>query len=300
MDLQKKLLDLLRHKLPAELPLLKPEQVLFDRPAPDRLLSKDIKPPAFLKKHAKTRHIMPEFCYVLKGEMGLKWGDAVYRLRRGDYCFIPRMIDHFESHSDPAVPYENLWVRFGSVLPLSVLHGCSDHYDYRIINRMLIECDTNNLRVLPELEKDHPLTLETAVAGLSALYAAIGTALHRGDYFFIKRFEKEKTWKRRLLVKVREYINGHLDEKMTLARLASSMSVSTRHLGELFKNEYGLTVVQYINGQRMDRALQLLEDTTLNISEISAELNFSDVYYFSRLFKKYFGISPKDFRNKYL
>lgn len=64
-----------------------------------------------------------------------------------------------------------------------------------------------------------------------------------------------------------------------------------------FKEWSGTSPVSYRNGIRISSAKSLLQNSNLSIYEISSEIGFDDQYYFSRLFKKLTGLSPRDFRS---
>jgi len=78
-------------------------------------------------------------------------------------------------------------------------------------------------------------------------------------------------------------------------RLAS-MGHSYDHLARVFRSTYGVTPLQYLNAQRMERAKNLLRDTNQSVAAIARQLGFRDVVYFNRLFRKLGGTTPGRFR----
>ena len=86
--------------------------------------------------------------------------------------------------------------------------------------------------------------------------------------------------------------------KETLKGMAKRFSVSEEHLSRIFKKETGKTLSEYVCTRRMDYAEYLLNTTNLQIQTVALHCGIMDVQYFSKLFKKYKGVSPIQFRNK--
>jgi len=99
-----------------------------------------------------------------------------------------------------------------------------------------------------------------------------------------------------IIKKVCDYINTHLSEDISLEQMADYVKVSSFYLSKLFKEEKGITFVNFLSDKRLDEGKRLLSDTDLSIKEITAEIGYNDQNYFSRLFKNKFGISPTEWR----
>ena len=95
-----------------------------------------------------------------------------------------------------------------------------------------------------------------------------------------------------------DYINNHYTENVSAAELAELCLLSETHLYRLFKAETGQTPSDYRNSLRIQRACLLLKETDRSVGEISSELGFDSIYYFSRVFKKYTGKSPTKYIKK--
>jgi AraC-type DNA-binding domain-containing proteins len=94
-----------------------------------------------------------------------------------------------------------------------------------------------------------------------------------------------------------EYIDYHYCEKITLSELATMSNLSKHHFCRLFKRFTGKTFTDYINLLRINKAVSLLKDKSLNINEVALSVGFNDSNYFSRIFKRYKSISPNKIRN---
>ena len=92
------------------------------------------------------------------------------------------------------------------------------------------------------------------------------------------------------------YIDADLTGDLSLRALSSMQGISNSYLSALFKKETGQTITDYVNKKRVQRAVQLLSTTKLQIQTISQYCGISDVNYFSKIFKKYTNKTPKEFR----
>ena len=84
----------------------------------------------------------------------------------------------------------------------------------------------------------------------------------------------------------------HVEKNIQLGQLASNLFVTKNHISNLFKRETGITLGQYISKVKVERAKILLSDSILLTYEISLKLGYKDAEYFSKVFKKYTGITP--------
>ncbi len=100
----------------------------------------------------------------------------------------------------------------------------------------------------------------------------------------------------RLMEAAKEYIESHLGEDITPTHLCRHLQISRTKLYDLFRREQGQGISAYILRRRMHRAKKLLKTTELTIKEISRQVGFTDYNYFSRVFKKIYGRSPRKYR----
>lgn len=91
-----------------------------------------------------------------------------------------------------------------------------------------------------------------------------------------------------------------LRHDVPLDKLAQSLNLSESRLRHLFKAETGISPMQYLKAQRMQKARKLLETTFLNVKEVMLKVGAKDTSHFIRDFKKAFGLSPSQYRAQYL
>lgn len=96
------------------------------------------------------------------------------------------------------------------------------------------------------------------------------------------------------------YIQNHLSEKMSLEIVADYLKVSPPYLSALFHSEVGSTLSEYIMRQKINLAKEYLKVENLSITQISQLCGFEDSNYFSRVFRKYTMMSPRQYRKQKL
>ncbi|MPM57197.1 putative response regulatory protein [bioreactor metagenome] len=99
-------------------------------------------------------------------------------------------------------------------------------------------------------------------------------------------------------VELVQYIDSHYNEHLSLEYLAKRFFLSPNHCSRLFAQRKHTTFTRYLMGCRLEAARQLLQRGDVPLHEIAAKVGFPDYFYFSRVFKKEFGMAPKDYRKQ--
>ncbi len=92
-------------------------------------------------------------------------------------------------------------------------------------------------------------------------------------------------------------IDASLTGDLSLKRFANDLFLNTSYLSALFKKEVGSTLTDYVNQSRIHYACKLLRSTTLSVQDIAAKSGIPDIHYFTRLFRREMGMSPREYRN---
>ncbi|QGQ44899.1 helix-turn-helix domain-containing protein [Metabacillus sediminilitoris] len=93
------------------------------------------------------------------------------------------------------------------------------------------------------------------------------------------------------------FIYTHLYEDLTLTSLANLVDLHPNYLSSLFKKEVGISIAEYIQRTKVDEAKSLLTFTNYSLLKITTILNFHDQSYFTKVFRKYTGVTPKKYKN---
>lgn len=100
-------------------------------------------------------------------------------------------------------------------------------------------------------------------------------------------------------VKIKNYIDSHYSENITLDILSNLSYVNKFHLVHLFTKQMGISPINYLINRRIEESKNLLTTTNYSIRDISTIVGFSNSSYFSQMFKKFTGYSPRMYKTKY-
>jgi len=121
-------------------------------------------------------------------------------------------------------------------------------------------------------------------------------------YILIKNFWEDGLIRHNrsmLSVKIEQYINEHLKEKIYVEDICEQFFLSKNALYRIFAEEFGTTIGDYIFAKRTQLAVNMLKDTNYSVMRVAYESGFKDHNYFIRSFKKQMGITPLQFRKSH-
>ncbi len=95
---------------------------------------------------------------------------------------------------------------------------------------------------------------------------------------------------------IQSYIENNYSKKLTAQKICRETLINHTRFYELFKLNTGKTFIEYLTGLRLGKAKTLLQISSKSIEEIATEVGCHDVYYFNKIFKNNFGMSPKSYR----
>lgn len=243
--------------------------------------------------HTSTRtNLLSFLCFiVLSGKGELSYEEQIYQLSEGDCVFIDcrkayihstsndlwsLQWCHFYAPSLPAV-YEKYKERGGR----PVFHS-DDLTPFR-----LLLTDLYNLASSSDYIRDMRINEK-----LGSLLTLLMEQSWHPESVTVSR-------KRMELAAVREYLDEYFTEKIMLEELAEKFFINKFYLSKIFKETYGTTVNNYLISKRITRAKQLLRFTDMTVDEVGVAVGMGDANYFSRMFRKVEGISPREYRKQW-
>ncbi|MDO5423139.1 MAG: AraC family transcriptional regulator [Eubacteriales bacterium] len=153
-------------------------------------------------------------------------------------------------------------------------------------------CEIANNNYLPYAVMDQ---IDELISNTTA-YADVSTGLHDILANIFHHFP-ENSYDRKVSA-IKDFIDNHYTEPLSLAALSERFSFSISYLSTLFKKHYKVSPSDYITGLRMSRAKILLEGDGKSIREVAEAVGYYDPYYFSRLFKMETGVTPSQYRQE--
>ena len=188
---------------------------------------------------------------------------------------------------------------------VTVLHGMRVELERNEINKpdMLWQVAQEMLLLLKELMKANAMDDANLKAEMNA--EELSSSQHTTDFLIHQYTENlsqlihQRKFKNKLnLEEVRQYIDHHFAESVSLDALARAFFVSKEYLSKVFKQEYGQNVTDYILQFRMEKAKEWLADESIPIKTVAELAGYEDVGYFYRVFKKHYGVAPGEMRKQ--
>jgi two-component system response regulator YesN len=122
------------------------------------------------------------------------------------------------------------------------------------------------------------------------------------DYFkkLIQLIRENKNEKYKSVVKVAiEYVNHYYHQNIGVADIAKKIYITPNYFSRVFKEETGETFTEWLNKFRVNKAKKYLKDVGAKTYEVAEKVGYNDYKYFTYVFKKYTGLTPREYRDKY-
>lgn len=246
-----------------------------------------------IKPHTSDRFGMKSFlCFIVEdGEGILNYENHTYELHAGDCVFINCKSEY--SHStgyDGHRLWSLRWCHFYSESMFMIYEkyrergGAPVFHPDNIEEFQCIMSDIYNMASSSDYIRDMKIN-----ELLASLVRLLMSESWNPEY-------AQSSHRKLEIVGVKEYLDEHYQEKVTLDELAGRFFISKYYMLKLFNESYGMTINNYINSLRITKAKQLLRFSDMRIEEIGHAVGMEDANYFSRAFKKIEGVSPSEYR----
>ncbi|MDD3360923.1 MAG: response regulator transcription factor [Hespellia sp.] len=144
------------------------------------------------------------------------------------------------------------------------------------------------------------LSAQKSIAAQTCFHQVCETTYHLFLNIASSMEEISQNTSKQLVRSSLSYIHDHFSEKLTLEKLAEHLYVSPTYLSKILSAELGQPFSKYLQEYRISRAIEYMRDSHDKLYDIASACGFSDVAYFSKIFKTVTGMSPNQYRNKKL
>ncbi len=222
--------------------------------------------------------------YIVKGKGTYCCGTQEYKLERNQGFLIPPNKSTFYK-ADNDDPWEYYWVGFQGTEALKLVSNINLGADKLIFTYNKDDAIEKILNQLYFSSKDYE-SREYAMVGYLYLFFSSLTqkkiSLHKPSEEYIN--------------KAVQYMEDNYAYPITVSDIAKNTRVERSYLFRLFKSNFNCSISGYLQSLRLEKALQMMSNFNISITQIAVSHGFHDLPHFSKLFKKKYGVFPKEYR----
>ncbi len=248
-------------------------------------------------------HNYYEFYFFLQDNVSLSINGTAFPLRPHDFIIIPPKTHHYpiiHNYEEPNRRFV-LWISqdyYNQLLSNSQIYGYLTQYvvtakQYVFNNDRITFNGIQSMifRLIEEIKGERFGRSEGIRLHLNALILHLNRIVHERNH------KRHSHIERNLYREICDYITGHLDEDLSLDKLASEFYVNKFYISHLFKDNIGVSPHQYIMKQRLMASKDAILGNA-SISKVFSQYGFHDYSSYYRAFKKEYGIGPNEFRKQ--
>lgn len=241
--------------------------------------------------------------YVVSGSVQVVEDGQEYCVQPGELLFLRQGCHHYGTKKNPPM---TSWYYYHFYLPEQETRRGFQPFEHLMHARGMDREDYQIVCLLPKLLRIDTHAFTAQLQALCRLHEArspydrmtqnVTLCNMLLEIYRQSEEDKNSSLNRKRTRQMLDYLEEHCEESFSSAALEAYMGLSYKHLNELFKQETGTTLQKYHSRMRIERAARLLQQTELGITQISEQLGFEEVFYFSNAFKKQMKVSPTTYR----
>jgi AraC-like DNA-binding protein len=244
----------------------------------------------YKRPHGLTKAVVMIHC--VDGEGWIKIQDKVITLKIGEAFFIPAGMTHSYGASKNK-PWSIYWMHIAGNKKNDLISLFNQKSDHGAIKVVYSEERMGLFHQIIEIFSKGFSLSNLQLANLILLHY-LGTFLSADSF---NGLSAESPGKDDMINEAILFMQRNLNRQVIIEDMARHVGKSASFFFKKFKKDTGYSPIAYFNFLKIQLACQLIHANTLTISEIGSKIGVDDPYYFSRLFKKLMGVSPRQYRN---
>lgn len=230
--------------------------------------------------------------YVHSGHGIFKAGETTYHMSAGEgFLICPNVIVSYKP--DPNTSWNYSWVAFNGVNAETYLNSANLNQSTPVFKCSQEDRINNCFQAIFHSTKcEKSMNLKS----LSAFYDLLSTLIEETSVNSLSNNSNnhQETYVQHAI----EFIDTNYSRKISIVEIAAYVGINRKYLCQLFSNILNVSPQNYLINFRLQKACDLLTSSNLSINEISNSIGYIDQFLFSKVFKKYKGMSPKNYRDK--
>lgn len=247
-------------------------------------------------------HDYLELSFVISGSGTYRINDTFYKVKAGDLLPFNPNVYHSEYISDGEHLHEiHIGIKNLQFNNLPIDHIIAENYftivDFSSQGNDFLNCSEEIIKEQNNRKPGYDLVLKSLVMRLIVILIRKIGSFKEDDKDSLCTFESSE--KANVVRTIISFMNENYMKDISLDKISKNMYLSPVYISKIFKEETGNSPINYLIKIRLEKATLLLKkNKEISIKEISKLVGYEDAYYFSKLFKKYYGFSPMQFKRE--
>lgn len=231
------------------------------------------------------------FIYCTDGEGWYRIGDHTYTVVANQYFILPAGVPHAYGASESA-PWTIYWIHFKGDMALYYAKDAAAPMDIRPGNRSRI---SDRIGLFEEMFT----ILKSGYSNENLQYVSSLFHYFLGSLRYVQQYRDangDRHDEADVVEQAIHFMKENMEKRLSLQEMALHTGYSSSHFSALFRQKTGHSPSAYFNLLKVQYACLLLDTTDMKINQICYKVGMEDMFYFSRLFSKIMGMSPKEYR----